>query len=149
MSAEPTTLAAAPADVPAESPPPAATPRPNANVPWPAIWTAVVALSAAVATVGLLARHGTGGGLFVPALCFGVVLLAAGFDSATARVPNPLTYAAILAGLFLSCLGAALATSAPRLAEYWLGAPAPSQALYGLLAFGGGAWACAVLFPGQ
>src|SRR4051794_23156813 len=124
MSAEPTTLAAAaPGDAPGDAPPsPAAMTRPNANVPWPAVWGAVVALSAVAATVGLVARHGSGGGLFVPTLCLGIVLLAAGFDAATARVPNPLTYTAILAGLFLSCLGAVLARTAPRLAGHWLGA---------------------------
>jgi prepilin peptidase CpaA len=119
----------------ARAPKPAADGR--APVPWPEAWTAVVCLAAVVATVGALTGSITGRGLFLPAICLGTALLAAGFDAATGRIPNPITYTGILLGLLLNCAGPALQPVAPRLVSQWLGAAGPTQAALGLLVFGG------------
>jgi len=105
----------------------------------------MIALSAVAATVAMLvgglpaARPAgdAGGGLFLPVLCLVVLTVAAGFDAATGRIPNPLTYVAILAGLTLNCVALTLTQVAPRFAASWLGAAGPTQALLGFLLFGG------------
>ena len=139
MSLEsPTAVADANAD-------PAAPPAARRAVPWVEAWAAVAGLAAAVATAGLFVREGGSQGLFVPALCFGMVLLAAGFDAATGRIPNPLTYTGILLGFGLNALGVVLAALAPRLAAHWLGAAGPTQSALGLLVFGGIGLFCLIL----
>jgi prepilin peptidase CpaA len=106
------------------------------SVPWSEAWAVVVCLSAIAATVGAVAKPG-GAGLFVPALCLGIAILAAGFDAATNRIPNPITYPAVLFGLAINCLSIALHRAAPQMADHWLGAAGPTQSLLGLLIFGG------------
>jgi prepilin signal peptidase PulO-like enzyme (type II secretory pathway) len=127
MSAEPTTLVA-PIDEPSMARP---------SLPWLEIWAGVVAFSAVLATINLMVRGQHATGLFVPILCLVVVGLAAAFDAATGRLPNPLTYTAILLGLFINSTGTLLQTTAPAAAEHWLGAVGPKQAFEGLLLFGG------------
>jgi prepilin signal peptidase PulO-like enzyme (type II secretory pathway) len=107
------------------------------SVPWIEAWVAIVCLAAIMATVGLMARGGHGEGIFLGAFCLGLTALAAGFDAATGRIPNPITYTGVLAGLFINCLGAALQRISPHLAEQWLGSAGPTQSVLGLLLFGG------------
>src|SRR4051812_27400122 len=60
------------------------------EIAWPQVWAFVIGLSAVSATAGLfLDNRGRGGGLFLSLLCFATLLIAAGFDSATGRIPNP------------------------------------------------------------
>ena len=118
--------------------------EPATKTPWPEAWGAIVGLAAVVATIAMLVR-GHGGtdagpsisGLFLPVLCLGVVILAAGFDAATNRIPNPLTYTAVLVGIVLNCLALLLNQVAPRVVSQWLGAAGPTQSALGLLLFGG------------
>lgn len=135
MSADTSTLAAeAPVQVAAA---PAGDGAAARAVPWPEIWAGLIGLSAVAATGGLLARGSQGHGLFVPVLCLGMVALAAGFDAAWGRVPNALTYPGIILGLLVNGLGAVLQLAAPRLADHWLGAAGPTQALLGFVIIGG------------
>jgi prepilin peptidase CpaA len=109
----------------------------NQSIAWLPIWVFAVALSAASATAGLFIGGAQGRGLFVALLCFSTLLLAATFDSATGRIPNPITYTAILLGLFVNGLSLLLSRAAPGLADRWLGAPGPVQSLMGFIVFGG------------
>jgi prepilin peptidase CpaA len=93
-------------------------------------------MSAMIATLDLFISSGHGRGLFISLLCFSTLLLAAGFDSATGRIPNPITYTAILLGLALNSLSFLLSRAAPGLADHWLGAAGPTHSLYGFLIFG-------------
>lgn len=110
--------------------------------PWAHVWAALVALAALAATAILFGRGGRGPGMFVPALCLGAVLLAAGFDGATGRVPNAITYVAILLGLAINSLAVPGELLSPHLADHWLGAVGPSQAVLGLFVLGGVALVC-------
>lgn len=103
---------------------------------WPETWVAVISLSALIATVAAVARPGSAG-LFLPLLCLGATILAAVFDAATGRIPNPVTYTAILLGVALNGLAPLVLHAAPRIAAGWLGAAGVSQSLHGLLIFGG------------
>ena len=112
---------------------------------WVEVWVAVVVMSAIIATASILIRGGQGAGVFLIALCTGAVLVAAGFDAATGRIPNPITYTAILLGLSVNSLGMVLRRVAPGVAAHWLGAAGPTQALLGLLVFGGIGMVCLLL----
>src|SRR4051794_13286276 len=72
---------------------------------WPQVWAAVFCFAAIAATTAAIARGPHREGIFLPALCLGVMALAAGFDPATSRIPNPITYPAILIGLAVNSLG--------------------------------------------
>lgn len=115
------------------------------RTPWLEVWVALLVLAAIAATLVLMATHGRGAGLFIRALCLGTLLLAAGFDAATGRIPNPLTYTAVLLGLSINSLAMLLKAIAPRLADHWLGSAGPTQALVGLLVFGGVGLVCKLL----
>lgn len=109
---------------------------PADRTPWVEAWAGVLCLSAVAATAALL--MGRSGGWFLPAVCLGVGLLAAGFDAATGRVPNPITYTAVLIGLLGNGLAMILpAFGGARVAEHWLGAAGLAQSVYGLLVLGG------------
>ena len=105
----------------------------------------MVVMSAIIATASILIRGGQGAGVFLIALCTGAVLVAAGFDAATGRIPNPITYTAILLGLSVNSLGMVLRRVAPGVAAHWLGVAGPTQALLGLLVFGGIGMVCLLL----
>lgn len=118
--------------------------EPSARTPWLEIWGGILGLSAVAATLALLVRASSGAGsgaagpgLFLPILCLIVLTVAAGFDAATNRIPNPLTYTAVIAGVILNCLALLLQQVAPRVASQWLGAVGPTQSALGLLLFGG------------
>lgn len=113
-----------------------AAPEVRRAVPWIEAWVAIAMLAAVVATANLFLFPGRDG-VFLPVLCLFVLVLAAAFDAATGRIPNPLTYTAILAGLAINALGLLATALAPRVAGNWLGAVGPTQAALGLLVFGG------------
>lgn len=115
------------------------------STPWLEVWVGVGVLAAVVATTALLTTRGAGAGLFVRALCLGMLVVAAGYDAATGRIPNPITYTAVLLGLSMNSLGLLLKLSAPRIADHWLGAVGPTQSLAGLLVFGGVGLVCKLL----
>ncbi|MEI8197496.1 MAG: prepilin peptidase [Phycisphaerae bacterium] len=108
-------------------------------VSWPTLWVAVLALTAMTATASLLVNRpaGAGGGAAGPSghfvfICTTMIcVLAAWFDAATTRIPNPLTYTAVVVGLCLSLLAAALTQAKLPAPALWLGAPTPLDALYG------------------
>jgi prepilin signal peptidase PulO-like enzyme (type II secretory pathway) len=76
-----------------------------ARIPWAAFWAALLALAATISlAVPLLFPHVSPVGLFPLTLIFLLCLLAAWFDAATGRIPNPLTYTAILVGLAINFL---------------------------------------------
>jgi len=82
--------------------------------PWPVVWMAIIGIAL---VAGGAARFyiGTGRhGFFMPVLAMLVCLLAAGFDAATTRIPNPITYTAVLLGLTVS--------GAAAIAGRWTGA---------------------------
>ena len=111
---------------------------PRHHTPWPQAWAAVFCFAAVAATAAAIARGPQREGIFLPALCLGVMALAAGFDAATSRIPNPITYPAILIGLAANILGFVLHHAAPHLAARWFGAwPGQRSRLLGLLLFGG------------
>ena len=114
-------------------------PRKSAVQPvaWLPVWALVIGLSAVFATIGLLSAGGRGRGLFIELLCFLTLLLAAGFDSATGHIPNPITYTGILLGLSLNCVSLLFSRAAPALADHWYGAAGPTQSLMGFLILGG------------
>ena len=122
--------------------PPRAAPASRRRFPWAEAWAGVLTLSAAAATAAPVAGGGRGDGVFVPAVCLGVAALAAAFDAATGRIPNAVTYTAVLVGLVVNGAALALHAAAPRLADHWLGAAGPTQSVFGLLAFGGVGLVC-------
>jgi len=62
-------------------------------------------------------------GFFLPVLATATCLLAALFDAWTARIPNPLTYTAIILGLTLSTLAFILDYAHFPTAVKWIAAP--------------------------
>lgn len=99
-------------------------------IPWATTWILLLSLSAIVAAVFLFALHDNRA-FFIPILSTAVCILAALFDAWTTRIPNPLTYTAILLGLALSALAAALAALHQDVALRWLAAPSFQQSLLG------------------
>jgi prepilin signal peptidase PulO-like enzyme (type II secretory pathway) len=98
----------------------------------------VLACLAAVVSSGLvMAAHGARG-FFLPVVAMLVCLLAALFDGYTARIPNPLTYPAIVLGLLLNGMVPVMDWMNAHAAVVWLGAAGPASSLMG---FG----ACAIL----
>ena len=85
-------------------------PHLRAGVPWVATWVGVLSLSATISAALVVGAHGTRG-FFLPVLAAAVCVLAALFDARTGRIPNPLTYTAILLGLGLNALMPLLQTA--------------------------------------
>ncbi len=81
---------------------------------WLWLWCVVLLLSSCAAIASP----------FFPALALIVCLLCAGFDAATARIPNQITYTAILLGLTLNGI-------LPLFPRISLGAVGPLQSLAG------------------
>ena len=80
--------------------------------------------------LGLHSVHG----YFVAVLAIVVCVLAALLDACTRRIPNTLTYVAILGGLAINLLAAGLAYGSaghPGTVAQWLGAPGITQSLLG------------------
>lgn len=76
---------------------------------WPNVWIGIVSFAAIAVAIIQIARGHFGADLYLPTVCFVVCLLGAGYDAATGRIPNALTYTAIIAGiiahLLMSMLG--------------------------------------------
>lgn len=104
-------------------------------LPWTAAW---IILPVLAALLNALLVYFTGGsrGFFLPSLATLICLLAALFDAFTHRIPNHLTYGAILAGLFLNSLVPLLQRLHAQSAITFLGAPGWRQCLLGLLVCG-------------
>ncbi|MBL8746323.1 MAG: prepilin peptidase [Phycisphaerae bacterium] len=99
--------------------------------PW---WLAGLGLSAAVASVIQILTDRRGSGLFVLVTCYLVSIAAAWIDSAMRRVPNVLTYPAIIFGLALNCLVVPLIGALDgELVLRWIGSPGAAQAAWGFL----------------
>jgi prepilin signal peptidase PulO-like enzyme (type II secretory pathway) len=107
-----------------------------AALPWGATWALLLSFAALIATIaffGVQARHG----LFLYTLAILLCLLAAVTDAATMRVPNALTYPAILLGLLLNCVPVAMKLLHLGAGAAWMGATGPVQSLMGLAVCGG------------
>jgi prepilin peptidase CpaA len=113
----------------------AAPPRTAALGPtlWLTTWTALFSAAALLALLQTRASHGLAGG-YVSILTLLICALAALFDAWTARIPNRLTYTAILAGLALNALAGASAhfgNHTADLLQRWLSAAGPAESLLG------------------
>ena len=114
----------------------------DSNISWPALWIGMISLSAVVATICLLAPPPKVStiqptGMYVFGLTGMICVVAALMDAATQRVPNALTYPAILCGLLLNCVPVAAKVMGFGEVERWLGAGGPNQSLMGLVMCGG------------
>lgn len=123
-----------PNPVPGSAAPAAEDPgRPALRVPWAALWVLLVSLAAVLSAALVVAARGTHG-FFVPLLAGAVCIVAAIFDGSTGRIPNPLTYPAVLAGLLLNAAMPLLVTLNLPTAATWLGGPGLEQSLLGFAA---------------
>lgn len=109
---------------------PAEVEAPASAHPWGVWWVLGLSVAAVVASTVEIAAARPAQGFFLLTLCFVVCGVAACFDVATRRIPNRLTYPAILLGLGLNAL---LPAILPAVAVVWLGATGPRD---GLLGFG-------------
>ena len=103
------------------------------RLPWGATWVLLLSFSAVISSILVLGLHSSGG-FFVPVVATGVCMLAALFDAWTTRIPNPLTYTAILVGIAINLLSSSLLRFGAEhgdTAVRWLGAPGISQSLLG------------------
>jgi len=98
---------------------------------WP-MWIVALSLCAVIASGLQISLGETDRGFFLITLCFGTVGIAAWLDAATRRIPNSLTYPAILLGLIINLL------LAPGFGEFvspnvatWFGATSINDALLG------------------
>jgi len=132
--AEPVSSSASPVTADAPQSPPC-----ESDLGWHYIWAAIGLL--AVLTAGLCGMLRPGAGVLLPVLALLVCLLAAGFDAATSRIPNALTYTAILIGLVLNALSAVGGSAVAG----WLGSPGFSQAALGFGACAGIGLVCLAL----
>lgn len=98
---------------------------------WPSVWAGLVVVAIASAFIAQVLRHGSGAGLLLPVLTLLVCLLAASFDAATSRIPNPITYTATLAGLALNSIPALITAARGPDIGPWLGAAGIGQAFLG------------------
>lgn len=97
-------------------------------------WAGGLGLVAAVASLIVIMWGPGDRGVFVGAVCYGVCICAAWIDAAMRRVPNTLTYPAILLGLGLNCLAVpALEMAGLTTAVAWIGSPGAGQAGWGFL----------------
>jgi prepilin signal peptidase PulO-like enzyme (type II secretory pathway) len=113
--------------------PPAPATR-SALLPWLATWTILLCL-AAICNAALILS--TRQGFFIPLLATLLCSLAALFDGWTARIPNHLTYPAILLGLLLNALIPLLDRLHLTSALVWLHAPGLQLSLMGFAACAG------------
>lgn len=105
------------------------------RIPWIWVWMILLALAGAGSAIAAALRDQRDG-LFIPALTLGFLLLAAGYDAATGRIPNPLTYTAILIGLAINAAAWGLDRFGNAPID-WVGAVGPTQSFVGLLICGG------------
>lgn len=103
----------------------------HSDLRWPWVWAVMLVLAIASALIGQQLRHGSAVGLLLPVLTLLVCLLAASFDAATSRIPNPITYTAILIGLALNTLPTLLTRVGGPDLTTWLGDVGIGQAFLG------------------
>jgi len=106
------------------------TPPATRLLPWLSTWIILLSLAALASSLLVVTYHGSRG-FFLPTLAAMLCMLAALFDGYTARIPNPLTYPAILLGLFLNGITPGLEFLHAHPAVVWLGAVTPSASLAG------------------
>lgn len=105
---------------------------------WPTLWGLALALSAVAATATQIAAHSAGRevqGVFMLSLAFLTIGAAALCDSATRRIPNVLTYPALLIALAINLL------VVPGLERFfptqpmaaWFGSPTWDSAILGFV----------------
>ena len=114
-----------------------------ADLRWPHAWVIMLSLAAVVSLLLTLARHPYHG--FLPALGLVVCIAAAWSDSVTSRIPNALTYPAILLGLILSTAMLIPGNSPLAVVAQWIGAPEPLESLIGFGACAIGGVICVLL----
>jgi len=95
---------------------------------WPQVWGLMLLLAVACAVAAAM-YHATEL-FFPPILTLIICILAAFYDAATARIPNEITYTAILVGLTINILPPLLVGAAQA---RWLGATGATEALCGFL----------------
>jgi prepilin peptidase CpaA len=96
-------------------------PRPPAStvLMW---WVLGVSVTAVVSALLQVALKITDRGLFLLCLAFAVAIVAAWVDAATRRIPNILTYPAVLIGIGLHLALPALESAGGSAAVLWIGA---------------------------
>jgi prepilin peptidase CpaA len=107
-------------------------PDPVLRIPWLAVWVIIAVLGIVGTAVASALLHSTTVGI-LPIIALLVCLFAAGFDATSGRIPNPLTYTAILLGLFINGTGS-LATWLGHDPAAWLGITGAGPAFLGFLA---------------
>jgi prepilin peptidase CpaA len=112
---------------------------------WIEIWAALLALAAIGAAIVAFTRGAPPDGLYLPILALLVCFVAAWHDAATSRIPNALTYTAILVGLGLNMLAPLLHLLDAHVALQWLGASGALSALLGFALCAGIGIACLML----
>ncbi len=99
--------------------------------PW---WIAGLGLAAAIASVIQILADLRERGIFVLVVCYLVCIGAAWLDAALRRIPNVLTYPALLFGLAVNCvLVPVLSAVDATTALAWVGSPGAAQAGWGFL----------------
>ncbi|MDX2116006.1 MAG: A24 family peptidase [Planctomycetota bacterium] len=108
-------------------------PRAGAGRAWIGYWIVGVSAAAVVASALQIALSMHDQGLFLIVLCYGVLVVGAWLDAATRRIPNVLTYPALLIGVALNLviapIFAGLGLDVPL---RWLGGPGAGEAAGGL-----------------
>ncbi|HUO07323.1 MAG TPA: hypothetical protein VM008_03255, partial [Phycisphaerae bacterium] len=66
------------------------------SIPWGSTWVILLSFSAIMSSILVVGLHSQRG-FFIPVLTTGICILAALFDAWTTRIPNALTYGAIVA----------------------------------------------------
>lgn len=120
---------------------------PSSILPWPHLWFLLLSLAALTATAALFLLKSPTQGYFLLLVTTLVCTIAAWFDAATGRIPNPLTYTAILLGLAFSLLATLLASTHFVPLAHWLGAPDLLDSALGLALAGGIGLVC-LIFAG-
>jgi len=121
MAAVPQSLAPMATDPPLADPPPA--PPPWAwSSGWTALWVVILSLGATGGAVVQLGLGDASHGYFLGVVLIGVCFAAASMDAATGRVPNMLTYPAVLLGLAFALIATLLLALHVDLFARWSGA---------------------------
>ncbi len=111
-----------------------AAPRPG--VAWLSVWVLLLAGSAVLASTLQIALGRPDEGLFLLLATVGLCAVASWFDAATWRIPNQLTYTAILLGLAVNGLVSLGWAGDIQLIGQWAGAPGIASSLLGLAVCG-------------
>lgn len=106
-------------------------PEPNIRV-WP-LWVAGICLSAVIASALQITTQARDTGFFLPVLTLAICAVAASIDAATRRIPNKLTYTALLLGMVINLIiGPLLDHFDLGYASIWLASPGWRESLLAL-----------------